>query len=85
MTLEKISYDQLPFNNRQNPNKKFADQCVADFLKLDCDAVKISGWPIRRGTPTLRSTIEKSIKDKAATARVKVHADKEFVYLSRVR
>lgn len=85
MALEKISYDQLPFNNRQNPNKKFAEKCVEDFLRLDCDAVKISGWPIRRGISTLRSTIEKAVKDRAMTARVKVHADKDFVYMSRVR
>ena len=85
MTLEKISYADLPNSNRSNPNKKFAEQCVEDFAKLKCDAVKVTGWPIRRSVHALRNTMSAAVKAKAMTARVKVHADKDFVYLSLVR
>ena len=85
MTLEKISYDELPFSNRRNPNKEFAQKCLVDFLQLKCDAVKISGWPISRDPKTLRATMATVIKETSMTARVKVHADTKFVYLSLVR
>ena len=85
MALEKISYNDLPLSNRSNPNTRFADKCVDEFLRLDCDAVKITGWPIRRDAKNLRSTVETAIKRRNMTARVKAHADKEFVYMSRVR
>lgn len=85
MALEKIAYSELPVSNRSNPNTKFADRCVDEFLRLDCDAVKISGWPIRRDVKSLRSSVESAIKRRNMTARVKAHADKESVYMSRVR
>lgn len=85
MTLEKISYDQLPMKRRTYPNAAFAEKCLDDFLKLKCDAVKITGWPIPRDSKTLRSAMTTAIKKKNVSARVKAHADEKFVYLSLVR
>ena len=83
--LEKISYNDLPVKRGKNKNTAFAELCVDEFRRLNCDAVKVSGWPIPRETSTLVSTLRTAIKNKNLTHKIKAHADQEYVYLSLVR
>lgn len=83
--LEKITYSELPVKKNTSKNVRFAESCVEEFSRLNCDAVKVSGWPIRRETKSLGTTMRSVVKAKNLTHRIKVHADQEHVYLSRVR
>lgn len=83
--LEKITYDELPYSRRENKNLKFAEQAVKEFLSLNCDAVKITGWPVARNTSTYVSTLKKAIKEQCVTSSVSVHSDKDYAYLARRR
>ena len=83
--LEKISYSELPVRAGRNKNTVFAETCVDEFARLNCDAVKVSGWPIPRDIKAHVATMRKVIKDKNMVHKIKAHADQNFVYLSRIR
>lgn len=80
--LEKVSYNDLPISKNSHANAKFAETCVDEFIQLKCDAVKVSGWPIRRETKALATTMKNAVKKKNMIHKIKVQADKNFVYLS---
>lgn len=83
--LEKISYNELPVSRGKNKNTAFAENCVDEFARLTCDAVKVSGWPISRETKSLVSTMRQVIKAKNMGHKMRAHSDQNFVYLSRIR
>ena len=83
--LEKVSYNDLPIKRGKSKNTAFAELCVDEFYRLNCDAVKVSGWPIPRDTSSLVSTMRNAIKAKNLTHKIKAHADQNNVYLSLVR
>ena len=80
--LEKISYNDLPIPKSSTANSRFAENCVDEFIQLKCDAVKVSGWPIRRETKALVASMKNAVKKKNMGHKIKVQADKDFVYLS---
>lgn len=83
--LEKVTLDALPVSRRENPNKKFAQKTLEDFVDLDCDAVRIVGWPVRRTVNALAATMRTAVKEQSMASLVRVHSDGEHVYLSRRR
>lgn len=83
--LEKVTFDALPISKKENHNKKFAEKTLEEFIDLDCDAVRVTGWPCRRKVPTLVGTMNTAVKDAAMSSLVRVHSDSEYVYLSRRR
>ncbi len=83
--IEKIAFDELPISRRENPNKKFAKKTLEEFCELDCDAAKVTGWPVRRTVSALSGTMRTVVKEEAKGSLVRVHSDGESVYLSRRR
>ena len=84
--LEKVTFDALPVSRRENPNKKFAQKTLEDFVDLDCDAARITGWPVSNRTASaLVGTMRTVIKEQAMSSLVRAHSDGEHVYLSRRR
>ena len=83
--LKELDYSELPIAKRSNKNREFAKQEVQNFLELTCDGAKVTGWPLPRTITAKRSAMKEAIKDCHATARVRVLADKDDIYLMRIR
>lgn len=83
--LEKIDIENVPFPKRTNANGEFAKQAVKDFAELNCDAVKITGWPVRRDVKSYLSAVRNQINRRSLTHAMRAIADDNYVYLYRVR
>lgn len=85
--LTKVSYDEVPgYLRRANPNKKFADQTVKEFIDLNCDAAEVTGWPLdRQSTNNKAAHLKAAIKDKNAGRIVSVSCSGDRVFLVRSR
>lgn len=84
--LEKISYGDLPVTRGRSANSKFASTAVEEFSRLNCDAAKVTGWPINKiNVASKAASLRRAIKEHNLSARITVQRDSEYCHLVRVR
>lgn len=84
--LEKVSYDEVPrLKGRGNPNTAFSERTIKEFVELNCDAAKVTGFPITRIASSNAATLKKAVEATSNTSNVSVVVRDGDVYLIRKR
>lgn len=86
--LAKLSHSDIPSSRAgMSANTKFAIEAVKMFLELRCDAVEVSGWPVRRDASNYAASLNTAIDKLNVRAKCKaltrtIDGD-QHVYLER--
>lgn len=85
--LEKLNYEDIPgLKGRENPNTKFAERTVREFLGLNCDAAEVTGFPMDGcSTAAKVASLKTAIKKASSVYKVRVAQRDDRVFLVRKR
>lgn len=83
--LTKLKYEDIPgIRGRENPNTKFANRTIREFLELSCDAAEVTGFPMDGvPTPTKVGSLNSAIKKANGVHKLRVATRNGRIYLVR--